>query len=99
VAQRAIGWEPGGRMRRIVGAVVISLMAAIASGRECCVIVVGMALRAGDRDVRSSQRKLRRAMVKGRGAPAARRMAKGTVGGKSRRRKVRLMARIAIGGS
>ncbi len=57
VASLACGREPGGDVIGIVRSLVIRLMAAIASGRQRGVVVVHVALRAGDGYVEASQRK------------------------------------------
>jgi len=55
VAQSAISGKAGSNVLWIVGSSEISLMAAIAGGRQCCVVVIGMALRASNRGVRTGQ--------------------------------------------
>lgn len=42
------GWESGRRVIGVRGSGIVCLMAGVAVGRYCCVVIVGVALRAGD---------------------------------------------------
>ena len=59
MANRAILWEPGATMVRILGAVVSRLMAGPAPGADPYILIVRVALGAHHRRVRSGQRELR----------------------------------------
>jgi len=99
------GREIRGRMHRIVGAVIIALMAGIAVGRGARK-AGGMAGNTGDGGMLSGQRETGGVMIKCRRRPAAGRMAAATVMaeiilhvvGVGRLLEIGLMAGIAIGG-
>ena len=80
VAQRAIGREAGCDVCRIGGPGKVLLVAAVAGGRQRRVIVVDVALRAGDLDVRAGQRKRRIVVVETRPAPVGGAVAGGAGG-------------------
>ena len=69
VAELAVLREPGSRMVRIGGALVVLQVARIASCGQSGVLAAGVALCAGSGGVCASQRKLCRAVVKGGGHP------------------------------
>lgn len=64
--------EPCGGMSRIGCTVPIRLVAAVACGGQCCVVVVHMALSTVEARVRSSERESRVVVIERRGAPSAR---------------------------
>lgn len=66
--------EPGRLMIRIVGVLIIRLMARIAIGRRVLVLPVDVALRALHGHVSADQRKARVVVVKGGGLPGVRRV-------------------------
>ena len=108
VRRRMAGVAGGGKsccsVRRVCGAIPIRLVAAEASSRQCCVVVVDMALRARNGGMSASQRE-DRSMIERRRRPAARGMAECAVGRESARDmrgvrssiKVRLVASITRG--
>lgn len=65
VASLARGRETSGDMVRVVRSLVIRLVAAIAGGRQRGVVVVHVALRAGDGYVETGERESRQVMVEG----------------------------------
>ena len=69
VAEGAIGGESGGHMSGIGGAGKVCLVAAIAGGGQRCVVVVGVALRAGNGDVRAGEREGSVVVIEGGAGP------------------------------
>ena len=88
----------------VVGSGIVRLMAGVTIRGHGCVVVVGVALRAGQRCMRARQREDRCVIECGR-RPVGRGVAQGAIGGEARRDvgrigcagKVGLMATIAIG--
>ena len=72
VARRAGCWEPGSLMVRVCRARVVGLVTRIAVRRNCRVIVVHVAIGAGNRRVRTRQRERRVVVVKARWDPCRR---------------------------
>ena len=105
VARGAGGREPDRCMRRSVGAVVVFRVAGVAVRRNGCEVVIGVARGASYRRVRACQRE-HRVVIKGRGSPRSRVVAKRATGREAPRNVIRIggsseilrMARIAIRG-
>ena len=105
VAGVARGGESRSSMGRVRGSIPIGLMAAIAGGRQRCVVVVRVAGRACNGRMESRQRERRGVVVKRGRTPGGCRMANRAIRRESRSdviwicrtSKVRLMARIACG--
>jgi hypothetical protein len=83
VTLHAFSGETRRYVRGIIGRSEVFLVAAVAGGGKSFVVVVCMALSAGNGGVRSCQRKCSRAVIETRGFPAACGMAQRTVGGES----------------
>ena len=106
MARGACGRKAGSDMIGVRCPRVIGLVARVAVGRHRCVVVIGMALRAGDCDVRSGQRERRSRVIESSPGPVRRRVASGACGGEASRRMrrsissgvVRLVAGIAVSG-
>ena len=97
VARVAGGREACGCMIGVCGAVPVSLVAAVTRSRQRCVVVVGVALRAGDRRMRTCQREPRVVVIERRRAPTTRRMADRAVGREARRYVVRIRCAAVVG--
>jgi hypothetical protein len=104
VADGAIGGESRRDVIGTCGSVEVRLMASVACGRSRCVVVVGVALRAGEGRMHPCQRVVGvDGMVEGDGSPVCGGVASGACGGEARGYvigvcrccKVSLMASIA----
>ena len=101
----ASGREVRRNVTRIIGAGEISLMAAVAVGGNRCVVVIGVALGAGQRGMEAQQRE-HRGVIEGGRSPISRGVAERAIGRKASRHvsrigcsaKVCLVARVAIRG-
>ena len=107
VACVAGGGESRCGMGGVGGAVPVCLMAAVAGCGQGCVVVIGVALSAGQRSMCAGERECSVVVVEGRGAPAAGGVADGAVGGEAGGDvigvggavEISLMAGVAGGGS
>jgi hypothetical protein len=77
VAQSAVRGEARSHVSGVRGPCEVSLVAPVAGRRQCCVVVVGMALRTGNGRMRTSQRERRRVVIEGCPRPIRCRMASG----------------------
>jgi len=106
VAQGAIGGEACRDMSWVRGSAEVCLVAPVASGGQGCVVVVDMALRASDGNVRASQRERRVVVIEGGPSPGGCGVASLAGGGETRRDvgrssgcvEVCLVASVASGG-
>jgi len=97
VAQRAVGREATGHVRRVSGAGKVGLVASIAVGRQCQVIVIHVALRARHGDVCAGQRERRGVVIERGTCPVGGAVAHGTRSGQTRGRVRRIVGSVVIG--
>ena len=99
VADRAICREAAGHVIRVRSSVVIGLVAGIAGGGGGCVVVVGMALRAGHRCVGSRQSVIRiyRVIEGGDGGPVGGRVASVAGSREGNRRVIGICSSCEVG--